>query len=134
MNDWILLATFYQPSEMWVIRGKLDSEGIATKVKDELTIQTDPLLSAAMGGVKLYVQKKDVAIAEALFWEADMNQFISDSDPRNSLNKWIDDKSKKIPLLGEMTFAIRFVFFALALVILTSLLLYCGYHFGVSLR
>lgn len=53
------VATFTYSSEAKIIRGLLESEGIRTYLSDEHTIDTDPLVSNAIGGVKLKVAKKD---------------------------------------------------------------------------
>ena len=49
----VLTATF--ASEVVVIRGRLESEGIICFVKDELTAQIQPFYSNAIGGVKLQI-------------------------------------------------------------------------------
>lgn len=52
-------------ADIQILKGKLESEGIPVFLKDEHTINTDPLISDAIGGVKLQVYKahKDQAIA-----------------------------------------------------------------------
>lgn len=49
------IATFQYSSEAQVIKGYLESSGIEVFIFDNLTIDTDPLLSNAIGGVKLKV-------------------------------------------------------------------------------
>lgn len=56
MNDnYTLLATFQYSTEAQFIKAKLDAEGIVTMLMDEKTIDSDPLISNAIGGVKLLV-------------------------------------------------------------------------------
>lgn len=52
-------------ADIQILKGKLESEGIPVFLKDENTINTDPLISDAIGGVKLqvYVAHKDKAVA-----------------------------------------------------------------------
>ncbi|WP_298531495.1 DUF2007 domain-containing protein [uncultured Algibacter sp.] len=68
MNDhFTVLAIFEYSSEAQITKAKLDSEGIKTMLADEKTIDTDPLLSQAIGGVKLLVHKKDLEIATEIY-------------------------------------------------------------------
>ncbi|KPM32888.1 Hypothetical protein I595_1315 [Croceitalea dokdonensis DOKDO 023] len=59
-NDYKVIARSTYPAEAIVIKGKLESEGIVVNMLDYHTINTDPLLSNAIGGVKLVVKQKDV--------------------------------------------------------------------------
>ena len=54
------IATFTYPAETFVIKSKLESEGIECFIKDELTIQSHNFLSNAIGGLKLQVNPNDV--------------------------------------------------------------------------
>ncbi len=58
MNEWVTVMTFTYPQDSYVIQGALESGGIETFLKDELTIQTDNFLSNAIGGVQLQVPKQ----------------------------------------------------------------------------
>lgn len=49
------VAVFEYSSEAQIIKGRLESDGIAVFLADNLTIDTDPLVSRAIGGVKLKV-------------------------------------------------------------------------------
>lgn len=53
------IAKFQYSSEAQIIKGRLESEGIDVFLQDHLTIDTDPLISNAIGGVKLKVLTKD---------------------------------------------------------------------------
>lgn len=60
MNDnYKILAVFQYSSEAHITKSKLSSEGLDTLLMDEATIDSDPLISDAIGGVKLLVHKKD---------------------------------------------------------------------------
>ncbi|GGG37179.1 hypothetical protein GCM10011414_03210 [Croceivirga lutea] len=52
-------------ADIQILKGKLESEGIQVFLRDENTINTDPLISDAIGGVKLqvYIADKERAIA-----------------------------------------------------------------------
>jgi len=53
------VATFEFPADVQIIKGRLESEGISVFLRDENTINSDPLISAAIGGVKLQVYLSD---------------------------------------------------------------------------
>jgi len=56
-DNYIILDVFEYSTEANVMKAKLDSEGIRTMLMDEKTIDSDPLISQAIGGVKLLVHK-----------------------------------------------------------------------------
>ena len=58
------IATFEFPADVQIIKGRLEAEGIPVFLKDENTINSDPLISSAIGGVKLqvYLSDKEKAI------------------------------------------------------------------------
>lgn len=68
-DDYTILAVFEYSTEAQVIKSKLDSENIRTMLMDEKTIDTDPLLSQAIGGVKLLVHKDDLEKASDIYNE-----------------------------------------------------------------
>jgi Fe-S-cluster containining protein len=60
MNEnYFMLGTFEFVADVQIIKGKLESEGISVYLKDENILNSDPLISHAIGGVKLLVYKKD---------------------------------------------------------------------------
>ncbi|MCR9227421.1 MAG: DUF2007 domain-containing protein [Flavobacteriaceae bacterium] len=63
------LGTFEFPADAVVIKGKLEAEGIPVFLRDEATINSDPLISAALGGVKLQVYSTDKERAKEIFDE-----------------------------------------------------------------
>lgn len=77
-KDYIILAVFEYSTEAQLIKTKLDSEGIRTMLMDEKTIDSDPLLSQAIGGVKLLIYNKDIDKALLIYneirtYEKDVN-------------------------------------------------------------
>lgn len=60
MNKLITIATFNYGHELQVLKTILESEGIECFTKDENTINTDPLVTFAIGGVKLLVEKDNL--------------------------------------------------------------------------
>ncbi|PKV63294.1 putative signal transducing protein [Pontibacter ramchanderi] len=56
----ITVATFSQPTEAHILKGRLEAEGILCFLGDEQIIAAQPLYSLAVGGVKLQVTEGDV--------------------------------------------------------------------------
>lgn len=57
--QFVRVATFQYTSEAQIVKGKLESEGIEVFLRDNLTIDADPMVSNAIGGVKLFVKQED---------------------------------------------------------------------------
>jgi len=68
-DDYTILAVFEYSTEAQIIKAKLDSENIRTMLMDEKTIDSDPLISQAIGGVKLLVQNNDLDKALTVYNE-----------------------------------------------------------------
>ena len=57
--DFLLLRSFDNYISASLTLARLDEEGITCYLKDEYTVTIDPLLSNAIGGIKLIVKKTD---------------------------------------------------------------------------
>lgn len=66
MNDFITVAVFTLPTEMFVAKAKLESEDIRCRVLDELTVQSYNFISNAIGGIKLQVASSDIVRARTI--------------------------------------------------------------------
>lgn len=53
------IGSFEYAADVQIIKSKLESEGIPVFLRDENTLNADPLISNAIGGVKLLVYSKD---------------------------------------------------------------------------
>lgn len=65
------IAVFQYSSEALIIKGKLESENIRVYLADEYTVDTDPLVSNAIGGVKLQVSSTQIETAKAIIKNID---------------------------------------------------------------
>jgi DNA-directed RNA polymerase subunit RPC12/RpoP len=63
-NTFKTIARFQYSTEAQIIKGRLEAEGIQVFLSDNLTIDTDPLVSNAIGGVKLKVLSADALRAQ----------------------------------------------------------------------
>lgn len=53
------VGQFQYSSEAYIYKGKLEAEGIEVFIRDNHTVDSDPLVSNAIGGVKLFVKTED---------------------------------------------------------------------------
>ena len=58
MNNWITIMSFTYTHEAHMVKAFLESNGIETNLKDEMTAQSQEL-SNAIGGVKIIVKESD---------------------------------------------------------------------------
>ncbi|MEM9078686.1 MAG: DUF2007 domain-containing protein [Bacteroidota bacterium] len=77
-SEFHTLGTFEFPADVQIIKGKLESEGIPVFLRDETTINSDPLISSAIGGVKLQVYTVDRERALGIFNE--IRNYATDKD------------------------------------------------------
>jgi len=59
MNNRIIVITTIYPHEAHLIEGFLNSHGIETSLKDEITVQLNTAYSNAVGGIKILVSDSD---------------------------------------------------------------------------
>lgn len=76
-EKFFLLGAFEYVADVLILKGKLESEGIPVFLKDENTLNADPLISNAIGGVKLMVYEDDAE--EALRIYNDIRNYALDA-------------------------------------------------------
>jgi hypothetical protein len=59
-NHLVVVMSVTYAYELAVLRQELEHAGIESFLKDELTVQVNPFLSNAIGGVKLQVRERDL--------------------------------------------------------------------------
>ncbi|RDY59571.1 DUF2007 domain-containing protein [Flagellimonas nanhaiensis] len=77
-KDWVILGTFEFLADVQIIKGKLESEGIEVRLKDDNTVSVEPFASNALGGVKLMVHRYDEKEAKAIYNE--IRNYATDKD------------------------------------------------------
>jgi predicted RNA-binding Zn-ribbon protein involved in translation (DUF1610 family) len=58
-EKYILVGRYQYTSEALIYKGKLESEGVDVFIRDNNTVDANPLYSNAIGGVKLFVNRED---------------------------------------------------------------------------
>ncbi|MFV8391278.1 DUF2007 domain-containing protein [Flavobacterium sp. LB2P6] len=74
------IATFQYSSEAIIFKGKLESEGIEVFMRDNNTVDSNPLYSNALGGVKLFVKNDDFEKAINIF--SNISQYSLDDNEK----------------------------------------------------
>lgn len=67
IDNYTILATFPYSTEAQITKAKLEAEHIRVMLLDEKTVDSDPLISQAIGGVKLMVHNDDVKEALKIY-------------------------------------------------------------------
>jgi len=116
MENWTTVISFTYPHEAHVANSKLVSEGLETRITDELTVQVYNFYSNAIGGVKIQVKEKDVEEAIRLLKEGG---FIQETEAiKSEFLLSIDSKTANIPFLGKVLIEIRIAILVLIAVII----------------
>lgn len=55
-NNWITIKTYWQVHEAEMTRNLLNAHDIDCQIKDNFTLQSDPLLNNTIGGAKIQVR------------------------------------------------------------------------------
>lgn len=71
--EFTTLRTFQNYFQAHILLAKLQDAGVTCFLKDEFTVTMDPILSNAVGGIKLIVSKEDEAKAIALIKQSDQD-------------------------------------------------------------
>jgi DNA-directed RNA polymerase subunit M/transcription elongation factor TFIIS len=73
----VTIKTFFYDHQTILYEPKFKSEGIEYFLKDQKTVAIDPLVSNAIGGIKLQVRQEDEVRARALVAEIEANNSSS---------------------------------------------------------
>lgn len=118
MSALVTIATYSNISELAIAKGRLEADGIACFVQDELTVQVYNFYEQAIGGVKLQVNEEDVETARQILIESGLLADLPPDDYEVRLVRKIDQLSSKIPLLGRLNIFKRFAYLLLILAVL----------------
>ncbi len=107
-EQYITVLTFTYPHDAYIIKGRLESEGIECFLKDELTVQVDNFYTNALGGVKLQVRESQHAQAMEILIE---EGYLKEKDFQPSAFwKTMYSFTRHIPVLKNLPLELRAVF------------------------
>lgn len=76
-----LLRRFQYSSEAIIYQGKLESQGIEVFLRDNNIVDSNPLYSNAVGGVKMFVKTEDFDKANQILGEVSLYSVDDDNQP-----------------------------------------------------
>ncbi len=76
-----LLRRFQYSSEAIIYQGKLESHGIEVFLRDNNIVDSNPLYSNAVGGVKMFVKTEDFDKANEILGEVSLYAVDDDNQP-----------------------------------------------------
>ena len=118
------IARFQYSTEAQIIKGRLEADGIQVFLFDNLTIDTDPLVSNAIGGVKLKVLATQALEAQHIL--NSINKYSLD-DEGNVLN-CPNCKGESIELFSTIKDVKSFAAFLMSFVV-TALPIYTKHKY-----
>jgi hypothetical protein len=95
---YVLIGRFQYSSEALIYKGKLESEGIEVFIRDNNTVDANPLYSNAIGGVKLFVNTIDAEKAHSIL--SQISKFSKDEN--NELMKCLKCGAEKIEMIASI--------------------------------
>ena len=69
MEEWVTIAQFNNASDSYVLKSRLEAEGITCFLKDENISNVLPMGSLSFGGVKLQVALRDGFKALEIYYD-----------------------------------------------------------------
>ncbi len=69
MEEWVTIAQYDNPSESYVLKSRLEAEGIPCFLKDENISNILPMGSLSFGGIKLQVALRDGFRALEIYYD-----------------------------------------------------------------
>lgn len=123
MTSFVSIISAYSASELYMLRSRLDFEGIECYIKDELTNQVNPLYSVATGGVELMVRKEHYTSALRVLLECGY-EIPKDNSRIELFFAKFHAKTTNIPLIGKLSVHTRFLAMTVSLIVLSLACIY----------
>lgn len=129
MEDFFQLIGSYQySSEAIIIKGKLESEGIDVCIRDNNIVDSNPLYSNAVGGVKLFVTKKDYFKAKEVI--SQVSQYSLDD--KSKLLKCPNCEAEQIDMVTSIKDLKSLFAFVFSTLLLGTLPFFCKQKYKCS--
>ncbi len=119
MDNWKNIMTFTYPHEAYIVKSKLESEGIPVQVRDELTAQVNNFYSNAIGGVKLLIPETDYDRAIEILVAT--GQIRKPKASENKILIRLNKMTSKLPWIGKSVLELRLLIVAALLLIVVMI-------------
>ena len=110
-EQYVFIGRYQYTSEALIYKGKLESEGIEVFIRDNNTIDANPLYSNAIGGVKLFVKKEDENLAYLIL--SQLSEFSLDQN--NQLMKCPKCGVEKVEMITSVKDIKSLIFLVLSI-------------------
>jgi len=77
-NEFTKIGSYQYSYEALIVKGKLEAEGIEVFMADGFTVDADPIMSNAIGGVKLFV--KTIQLTDAMGILSEISRYSLDNE------------------------------------------------------
>ena len=124
-DSFFTIASFTYSSEAQVVKGRLESEGIMVFLANHYTVDTDPLISNAIGGVTLNVFDRDREKAQEIL--DSINRYSLDDSGEELLCPRC--KSSKVEMFTTVRDAKSLMFFLFSF-LMNALPIYTRYEYS----
>lgn len=130
-DKFVTILTSVYPTDLLIIRGRLEAEGIDCFVQDELTAQINSFYSQAAGGAKLQVKESDLKEAIDILKQ---NGYLQAEDLQPSrLFLSIDKFTSRLPLVGKLNLGVRLAVITIVLILVIAFILYFAVSSSVNI-
>ena len=132
-STFLKIGQYQYSSEAFIYKGKLEADGIEVFVRDNFTIDSDPMVSNAIGGVKLFVREEDYKRAIEILSEISTFS-LDDNGKLLKCTNCGADKVQLITTVKDLKSLFSFLF-SMIMVVIPFYNLYkykcgeCGYEF-----
>ena len=114
-SNLIKLIAFDNAIDANLLKLSLENEGIETYIFDENTVTIDPLISIAVGGIKVMVKESDVELAREVVKTLDNAKYVLENDEIVACPKCSSEHVHKYTSMksvnGLMVFIVSFILF-----------------------
>jgi hypothetical protein len=122
-NIFELVGSYQYSSEAIILKGKLESEGIEVFMRDNNTVDANPLYSSAIGGVKLFVNQQNFGRAKEVI--SQVSQYSLDDN--NKLLKCPNCGAEQIDMVTSIKDVKSVFAFIFSTLFLSTLPIYSKY-------
>ena len=122
MASWVTLLTFNQSAQAYMIKTKLESEGIDVLIKNEHSAQIIPYVSEPAGPIKLQVNEKDAGKAAGILKQSGYLKEEQRAFRKSALIKGMDIFTSRIPGLKNIPLQLRVILVAAILLVIITLI------------
>ena len=111
-----IIGSYQYSSEAFIYKGKLESEAITVYIRDNHSIDSNPMYSNALGGIKLYVKNKDRNQAAEILSEIS-HYSINDNNELISCPKCKSQQINMVTSIRDLKSLLVLLFFALIILL-----------------